>query len=182
MNFSARRAVAGGDAGAGDDADARRRCEIIASDNREALIRLSTDPLTIQRTRVDALGGLVDLMDAALAAAPRLRAPALFLYGGHDELVPKEATAATWRALPRGGAAGPRIAYYPDGYHLLLRDLDRARADRRHRGLGARPGGAAAVGRGAGGGGVAGGAGVETLALPGVLRYGGGGWTRSSVG
>ena len=100
--------------------------QITASDNREALIRLSTDPLTIRRTRVDALGGLVNLMDAALAAAPRMRVPSLFLYGGKDELVPKAATAATWRALPRGGAGGPRIAYYPGGYHLLLRDHDRA--------------------------------------------------------
>jgi len=99
--------------------------QITASDNREALIRLSTDPLTVRRTRVDALGGLVDLMDAALAAAPRMRVPSLFLYGGKDELVPQAATASTWQALPRGGADGPRIAYYPNGYHLLLRDLDR---------------------------------------------------------
>ena len=99
---------------------------ITASDNREALIRLSTDPLTLRRTRVDALAGLVNLMDAALAAAPDLRVPALLLYGGRDELVPKAATAATWRALPRGGAGGPRLAFYPDGYHLLLRDHDRA--------------------------------------------------------
>ncbi len=100
--------------------------QVTATNNREALIRLSTDPLTIRRTRVDALGGLVDLMDAALAAAPRLRVPALLLYGGKDELVPKAATAATWRALPRGGAGGPRIAYYPEGYHLLLRDHERS--------------------------------------------------------
>jgi len=104
---------------------ARAPVPIVASNNREALIRLSTDPLTVRHTRMDALGGLVDLMDAALAAAPRMRVPALFQYGGKDELVPKEATASTWRALPRGG--GPRMAYYPDGYHLLLRDLDRAR-------------------------------------------------------
>ena len=100
--------------------------QITASDNRAALIRLSTDPLTLRRTRVDALGGLVDLMDAALAAAPQLRVPALFQYGGKDELVPKAATAATWRALPRGGTDGARVAYYPEGYHLLLRDHDRA--------------------------------------------------------
>ena len=37
---------------------------------------------------MDTLRGLVDLMDAALAAAPRFHAPALFLYGGKDELVP----------------------------------------------------------------------------------------------
>ena len=36
-------------------------------------------------------------------------------------MVPKEATAATWRALP----SEPVRAFYPDGYHLLLRDLDR---------------------------------------------------------
>jgi len=96
--------------------------KVTASDNRQALVRLSNDPLTIHETRVDAIKGLVDLMDRALASASRFRAPALFLYGGHDELVPARATAATWRALP----AGPVRAFYPDGYHLLLRDKDRA--------------------------------------------------------
>jgi acylglycerol lipase len=96
--------------------------KVRASDNREALIRLSTDPLTIHATRVDAIKGLVDLMDQALAAAPRFRAHALLLYGAHDDLVPPRATAATWRALP----AGPVRAFYPNGYHLLLRDNRRA--------------------------------------------------------
>ena len=95
--------------------------KVTASDNRQALMRLSTDPLTIHATRVDAIKGLVDLMDQALSAAPRFRARALFLYGGHDELVPARATAATWEALPQG----PKRAFYPGGYHLLLRDKDR---------------------------------------------------------
>jgi acylglycerol lipase len=97
---------------------------VTASDNRAALIRLSRDPLTIHDTRLDTLRGLVDLMDAALAAAPRFAAPGLFLYGGRDELVPKQAMAAMWRSLPRDG----RItrAYYPHDYHLMLRDLGRA--------------------------------------------------------
>jgi acylglycerol lipase len=64
---------------------------------------------------------LVDLMDRAEAGAPHFHAPSLFLYGGRDELVPPRATAATWRALP----AGPVRAFYPDGYHLLLRDKER---------------------------------------------------------
>jgi acylglycerol lipase len=95
--------------------------KVTASDNRDALIRLSTDPLTIQATRVDAIKGLVDLMDRAAAAAPRVTAPALVLYGGRDELIPPEATAATWRALP------PTVvrAFYPNDYHLLLRDNNR---------------------------------------------------------
>lgn len=92
-----------------------------ASDNREALRRLSSNPLTIRGTRVDAVRGLVDLMDAALATAPAFRAPALFLYGGKDELIPARATGTLWRALPDG----PERAYYADGYHLLLRDLGR---------------------------------------------------------
>jgi alpha-beta hydrolase superfamily lysophospholipase len=102
-----------------------------ASDNIKALIRLSTDPLTLHETRVDTLRGLVDLMDAALAAAPHFRQPSLFLYGGKDELVPSRATAATWRGFglglgPQGASTqGVRIAYYPGGYHLLLRDIDR---------------------------------------------------------
>jgi alpha-beta hydrolase superfamily lysophospholipase len=96
--------------------------KIIASDNHAALVRLSNDPLTIHKTRVDTTEGLVDLMDAALAAAPKFHARALFLYGGKDDLIPKQAALATWRALPN---PGPRRAYYPDGYHLALRDLER---------------------------------------------------------
>jgi acylglycerol lipase len=96
--------------------------KITASDNHDALVRLSRDPLTILSTRVDTTRGLVDLMDAALAAAPRFGARALFLYGGKDDLIPKRATVATWRALPEGEAT---LAYYPDHYHLAMRDLGR---------------------------------------------------------
>ena len=93
----------------------------VASDNYQAIKRLSEDPLTIHETRIDTVRGLVDLMDAALAAAPGVHGPALFLYGGKDELIPDKATAATWRALP----PGPVRAFYPAGYHMLLRDLER---------------------------------------------------------
>lgn len=95
--------------------------KITASDNIDALIRLSTDPLTLRRTRVDTVRGLVDLMDFALAEAPDFNAPALLLYGGHDELIPPRATAVTWRGVP----ATSRRAFYPGGYHLLFRDLGR---------------------------------------------------------
>ena len=94
---------------------------VTATDNRDALIRLSNDPLTIHATRVDAVDGLVNLMDGALAAAPKFHAPAFFLYGGRDELIPPNATAAMWRALPPGSVR----AYYADDYHLMLRDKER---------------------------------------------------------
>lgn len=98
--------------------------KVFASDNFPALVRLARDPLTILNTRFDTLSGLVDLMDTALAAAPHFTAPALFMYGGHDELVPKPATLATWQALPPNA---PTVrAFYPNGWHLLLRDRDRA--------------------------------------------------------
>jgi acylglycerol lipase len=95
---------------------------IRASDNREALIRLAEDPLTIRRTKFGVLRGLTDSMDAAQRAAPRFRAPGLFLYGSHDQLVPDTATAFMWRNLP---GVGPRRALYPNAYHLMLRDHDR---------------------------------------------------------
>lgn len=95
---------------------------VTPSDNDDALIRLSRNRLTLRTTRFDTLRGLVDLMDAALAAAPGFTAPGLFLYGGHDELVPPRATASMWRRLPAGAVR----AFYPNGYHLLPRDLDRA--------------------------------------------------------
>jgi alpha-beta hydrolase superfamily lysophospholipase len=98
-----------------------RVAHVVASDNREALKRLSEDPLTIHETRFDTVRGLVNLMDTALAAAPHFPAPALFLYGGKDELIPAKATTATWRELP----PGPVRAFYPAGYHLLLRDHER---------------------------------------------------------
>lgn len=94
---------------------------ITPSDNREALIRLSTDPLTLRKTRFDTLRGLVNLMDASLDAAAQFTAPGLFLYGGHDELVPADATLTMWRRLPPQAIR----AFYPEGYHLLTRDLHR---------------------------------------------------------
>ena len=54
---------------------------IIPSDNIEMLRALGRDPLVIKETRVDALHGLVNLMDDALAASPHLRTPSLVLYG-----------------------------------------------------------------------------------------------------
>jgi len=96
--------------------------KVMASDNRDALIRLARDPLTIRRTRFDALRGLTDLMDDAQAAAPGLHGPVLALYGGRDTLVPADATARAWGNLPTSARRG----FYPDGYHLLLRDKNRA--------------------------------------------------------
>ena len=95
----------------------------LATDNLEELRRMRADRQMLFRTRIDAIHGLVDLMQKGADAMPRVRTPLLVLYGGRDDMVPKEAMFAAVRRLPRHA----RSAYYPEGRHLLLRDLDRAR-------------------------------------------------------
>ena len=91
------------------------------TDNLDAWRRWSVDPQVLKQTRVDAVAGLVDLMDAATAALPRFTAPALALYGAKDELVPPKPIRAALAQLPPGAAQ--RVAFYPEGHHMLLRDL-----------------------------------------------------------
>jgi acylglycerol lipase len=97
--------------------------KIIPSDNVEMLRALSRDPLVIKKTRIDAVFGLVNLMDEALAAAPALDRRALILYGERDELVPKEPVRQFLADLPAAADASRRVAIYENGYHMLLRDL-----------------------------------------------------------
>ncbi len=93
------------------------------SDNIAMLRELGRDPLVIKETRVDAIYGLVNLMDLAYDAAPRLRGRALVLYGSREDILPGSAVVAMLRRLPADAARRPRIALYPKGYHMLLRDL-----------------------------------------------------------
>ncbi|HYB09993.1 MAG TPA: alpha/beta hydrolase [Alphaproteobacteria bacterium] len=99
--------------------------DITPSDNREMLVALSRDPLVIKETRIDAIWGLVNLMDDALAVAPKLDGvPVLILYGEHDEVIPKDPTLIMIEHLPPFPTAPRTIAVYPKGYHMLLRDLE----------------------------------------------------------
>ena len=86
----------------------------------------SRDPLVIKETRVDTIHGLVTLMSEALAAAPQLKEHTMLLYGSHDELVPKEPVEEFVATLPRSTAGQRTVAWYDNGYHMLLRDLDGA--------------------------------------------------------
>ncbi|MEQ9641339.1 MAG: alpha/beta hydrolase [Alphaproteobacteria bacterium] len=91
----------------------------IPSDNIEMLRALGRDPLVIKRTRVDAVYGLTQLMGRAQAAAGGVSVPVLLLYGERDEIVPPGPVAAMAAKLD----APNRTIRYPEGYHMLLRDL-----------------------------------------------------------
>lgn len=100
-----------------------RNLDRVPTDNRAVLRDLARDPLVLKGARVDALWGVVDLMDAAYAAAPHVRAPVLLLYGEKDKIVPRQPIEAVARRLP---VDRTRVAVYERGYHLLFRDLQGA--------------------------------------------------------
>jgi acylglycerol lipase len=97
--------------------------DITPSDNKEMLRALGRDPLVIKRTRIDTLYGLTNLMDAALAASPSLATPALVLYGKHDEIIPRRPTCRMLAQFSPSRTQSQRLAVYPNGYHMLTRDL-----------------------------------------------------------
>ena len=98
-----------------------RGVKIEPSDNIEMLRRMWNDPLSLRDNRIDQVYGVVALMEAAHLAAPGLppELPTLMTYGARDIVIPPAAMTRTARILPEH----IRTAYYPDGYHMLLRDL-----------------------------------------------------------
>lgn len=101
---------------------------MVPTNNLAAWERWSRDPMLIRNTRVDAIGGLFDLMDATISATPSFGAPrggaaipALLLYGGADRFVAQPALRRMIARLPPEGRR--RIGYYPAGRHMLLRDI-----------------------------------------------------------
>lgn len=96
--------------------------QVTISDNNEILRQMSRDPLMIRDTRFDSLYGLVHLMDGALDSAPTLAGRILVLYGLKDEVIPR-ASMCRFVELVNPEA---NIVFYPQGYHLLLRDLQAA--------------------------------------------------------
>jgi acylglycerol lipase len=100
--------------------------DIHASDNEEMLRALGRDPLIIKETRIDAIYGLTDLMEAAMVNSGALKMPALILYGEQDEIIPPTAICQMVNILPDRAASNWRMLLYPDGYHMLTRDLQAA--------------------------------------------------------
>lgn len=92
---------------------------IAPTDNIAELRAMSRDPLLIWGARADALYGLMNTMQRAQRRMAALPANTLYLYGAHDQIIPKSPTRLAARRLP----PGDRSAYYDKGWHLLLADL-----------------------------------------------------------
>jgi alpha-beta hydrolase superfamily lysophospholipase len=91
------------------------------SDNIPMLRAMANDSLVQRGARADTTAGLMDLMDLAGADAKRIRLPTLVLFGAHEEILPEPAVTAFLANLP---SSNVRVAFYPNGYHMLLRDID----------------------------------------------------------
>lgn len=100
-----------------------RGLDITPSDNIEMLRELSRDPMTIKRTRVDAVSGVTNLMDKALQDAKSLSNNILLLYGEKDEIIPWPPTFHFIRDMFEQSPENKTVALYSNGYHMLLRDL-----------------------------------------------------------
>jgi len=92
------------------------------SDNVAMLRAMGQDPLVIKATRVDALWGVTNLMDGAMAAVGKLHGPLLLLYGEQDEIIPRAAFCRMLKRLP-DDADAIRLVLYRRGWHMLPRDL-----------------------------------------------------------
>ncbi len=94
------------------------------TDNPKTLAKLRNDPMMLRQTRLDMGYGLVDLMDAARRAAGRIDLPYLMQYGLGDRIVPRGPIRAAIEIMPR--RPDSQLAFYREGYHLLLRDKEGA--------------------------------------------------------
>jgi alpha-beta hydrolase superfamily lysophospholipase len=92
------------------------------TDNPTTLRLLRTDPLIRRRTRIDTVWGLVNLMDEAVAAAPRFDRPALIAVGRKDNIIPENPIRRLVARMPPAGPEQRRVALYRTGFHLLTRD------------------------------------------------------------
>jgi alpha-beta hydrolase superfamily lysophospholipase len=98
---------------------------IVPSDNAAMLAESARDPLVMRQTRLDTLNGLTDLMDEAIVSVPKIRLRTLVLYGLRDVMIPRRPMVSLLERWPRDALQNFRFGLYPDGYHVLLRDLQR---------------------------------------------------------
>jgi len=92
------------------------------TDNPKTLEKLRNDPQMLRQARLDMGYGLVNLMDAARESATRVHVPYLMLHGLGDRIIPQQPVKAAIEVMPR--RPDSKLAFYKEGYHLLLRDKE----------------------------------------------------------
>lgn len=99
-----------------------RGVKIEPSDNIEMLRRHWQDPIPLRSNKIEQVHGVVTVMENAHKAASDLPAsvPTLLTYGAKDIVIPEPGLRRTAKTLP----PHVRTAYYPQGYHMILRDLN----------------------------------------------------------
>ena len=95
------------------------RADRQASDNIEVLRAMYYDPHMVKETRLDAIVGVIRVMGTAYDGADEIRGNVLYLMGEKDEIIPLKAMEKTAMRL----SGDVTIRRYPDGWHLLFRDL-----------------------------------------------------------
>lgn len=98
---------------------------IYPSDNIDMLRDMGADPLVLKGARVEALWGVTNLMDRALAGVGRLQGEVLLLYGERDRIIPPAAYCRMLERLPMD-AERLHLVLYRQGWHMLARDLQGA--------------------------------------------------------
>ncbi len=94
-----------------------------ASDNIEILRAMGADPSVIKATRTDAVLGVVQVMGEAFENTNGVCSDALVLIGRKDEVIPLRAMEHVAENL----CGDVDVRRYPEGWHLLFRDLQRER-------------------------------------------------------
>ncbi len=95
--------------------------ELLPTDNLFLLRIMSRDPKVIKTTRLDAIYGLVNLMDIAYDNICKITMPTLVLYGAKDQIVPPAPFMDYAQEL--NTLSHHYFAYYPNGYHMITRDI-----------------------------------------------------------
>ncbi len=94
---------------------------VVTTDNNAKLREMWFNPLVQKSNRIDSVYGVVSIMEEADDRIAQLPAsvPTLMLYGAKDEVILPEGVKRAADKMP----AHIRTAYYKNGYHMLMNDL-----------------------------------------------------------
>ena len=84
-----------------------------------------TAPHKINFFTVRFFKSLRDLIDGCFEAAPRITVPVLVIYAANDVYIPPARVEAFFTRL---GSREKELGFFPESYHLLLHDFDKAQA------------------------------------------------------